>query len=205
MVSIHGPLGYEPNTLATAPLRCVHALWPLDWRAEDFAHEDPRARNIICWILTALGFEPMHLSTWSNVNANDNAFFENPLFSRGESGWCSDRTSTPGAWRHAEAQFLLSGVFFALAIPSVLPQLVCRCAERFTWCNGQIPSPARKALFCPFAPPQFVTRVSAPHLVISTLRASAWSSSCECLGRRWANEQAQCGKHNAPEKAETGA
>ena len=26
MVSIHGPLGYEPNTLATAPLRCEHAI-----------------------------------------------------------------------------------------------------------------------------------------------------------------------------------
>ena len=31
------------------------------------------------------------------------------ISSRGESGWCSDRTSTPGAWRHAEAQFLLLG------------------------------------------------------------------------------------------------
>ena len=26
MVSIHGPLGYEPNTLATAPLRCKRGL-----------------------------------------------------------------------------------------------------------------------------------------------------------------------------------
>ena len=30
---------------------------------------------------------------------------------RGESGWCSDGTSTPGAWRHAGVQFLLSGVY----------------------------------------------------------------------------------------------
>ena len=32
-------------------------------------------------------------------------------YSRGESGWCPDGTSTPGAWRHAGVQFLLSGVF----------------------------------------------------------------------------------------------
>ena len=31
---------------------------------------------------------------------------------RGESGWCSDVTSTHGAWRHAGVQFLLSGVSF---------------------------------------------------------------------------------------------
>ena len=30
---------------------------------------------------------------------------------RGESGWCLDMTSTHGAWRHAEVQFLLPGVF----------------------------------------------------------------------------------------------
>ena len=30
--------------------------------------------------------------------------------SRGESGWCSDETSTLGAWRHAGVRFLLSGV-----------------------------------------------------------------------------------------------
>ena len=29
---------------------------------------------------------------------------------RGESGWCSDVTSTHGAWRHAEVRFLLPGV-----------------------------------------------------------------------------------------------
>ncbi len=29
---------------------------------------------------------------------------------RGESGWCSDVTSTHGAWRHAGVRFLLSGV-----------------------------------------------------------------------------------------------
>ena len=29
--------------------------------------------------------------------------------SRGESGWCSDVTSTHGAWRHAGVRFLLSG------------------------------------------------------------------------------------------------
>ena len=31
------------------------------------------------------------------------------LIGRGESGWRSDWTSTPGAWRHAGARFLLSG------------------------------------------------------------------------------------------------
>jgi hypothetical protein len=31
------------------------------------------------------------------------------LFSRGESGWCSDVTSTHGAWRHAGIRFLLPG------------------------------------------------------------------------------------------------
>ena len=31
------------------------------------------------------------------------------LSGRGESGWCPDGTSTPGAWRHAGVQFLLSG------------------------------------------------------------------------------------------------
>ena len=30
---------------------------------------------------------------------------------RSESGWCSDVTSTHGAWRHAGVRFLLSGVF----------------------------------------------------------------------------------------------
>ena len=38
-------------------------------------------------------------------------------YSRGESGWCPDGTSTPGAWRHAGVQFLLSGA----AINSVDP------------------------------------------------------------------------------------
>ena len=33
------------------------------------------------------------------------------LPSRGESGWCSDMTSTHGAWRHAGVRFLLSGAF----------------------------------------------------------------------------------------------
>ena len=32
------------------------------------------------------------------------------LLGRGESGWCSDVTSTHGAWRHAGVRFLLSGV-----------------------------------------------------------------------------------------------
>ena len=32
-----------------------------------------------------------------------------PFARRGESGWCSDVTSTHGAWRHAGVRFLLSG------------------------------------------------------------------------------------------------
>ena len=31
------------------------------------------------------------------------------LYGRGESGWCSDVTSTHGAWRHAGVRFLLPG------------------------------------------------------------------------------------------------
>ena len=37
MVSIHGPLGYEPNTLATAPVRNACALHPAA-AAEDKGH-----------------------------------------------------------------------------------------------------------------------------------------------------------------------
>ena len=40
--------------------------------------------------------------------------FMDPLlwsWCRSESGWCSDVTSTHGAWRHAGVRFLLSGVF----------------------------------------------------------------------------------------------
>ena len=33
--------------------------------------------------------------------------------SRGESGWCLDMTSSQGAWRHAEVQFLLPGEWVA--------------------------------------------------------------------------------------------
>ena len=40
------------------------------------------------------------------------------LSSRGESGWCSDVTSTHGAWRHAGVRFLLSGVFCTRPITS---------------------------------------------------------------------------------------
>ena len=33
---------------------------------------------------------------------------------QGESGWCSDVTSTHGAWRHAGVRFLLSGATYSL-------------------------------------------------------------------------------------------
>ena len=36
---------------------------------------------------------------------------------RGESGWCSDMTSTHGAWRHAGARFLLSGDVWPVVCP----------------------------------------------------------------------------------------
>ena len=35
---------------------------------------------------------------------------------RGESGWCSDVTSTHGAWRHAGVRFPLSGDIMCLYI-----------------------------------------------------------------------------------------
>ena len=46
------------------------------------------------------------------------------LSSRGESGWCLDWTSTPGAWRHAGAQFPLPGALFALARACVFLSLL---------------------------------------------------------------------------------
>ena len=36
---------------------------------------------------------------------------------RGESGWCSDMTSTHGAWRHAGVRFLLSGDVWPVVWP----------------------------------------------------------------------------------------
>ena len=36
-------------------------------------------------------------------------FHDHEQSGRGESGWCSDMTSTHGAWRHAGIRFLLSG------------------------------------------------------------------------------------------------
>ena len=52
---------------------------------------------------------------------------------RGESGWCSDMTSTHGAWRHAGVRFLLSGecicfdttLWPALGLPSMAPMAGC--------------------------------------------------------------------------------
>jgi len=41
--------------------------------------------------------------------------------SRGESGWCSDMTSTHGVWRHTGVRFLLSGA--AAVLTSVLQRL----------------------------------------------------------------------------------
>ena len=44
---------------------------------------------------------------------------------RGESGWCPDGTSTPGAWRHAGVQFLLSGAMGRFVAQR--PHLVLAC------------------------------------------------------------------------------
>ena len=46
------------------------------------------------------------------------------VIGRGESGWCSDVTSTHGAWRHAGVRFLLPGEWlkeslFLVAFPTV--------------------------------------------------------------------------------------
>jgi hypothetical protein len=40
----------------------------------------------------------------------------NTVVGRGESGWCSDVTSTHGAWRHAGVRFLLPGVSFVSSV-----------------------------------------------------------------------------------------
>ena len=50
------------------------------------------------------------------------------LGSRGESGWCSDVTSTHGAWRHAGVRFLLRRVDGTMwvGVSSVCNFVVCR-------------------------------------------------------------------------------
>jgi hypothetical protein len=40
----------------------------------------------------------------------------NTVVGREESGWCSDVTSTHGAWRHARVRFLLPGVSFVSSV-----------------------------------------------------------------------------------------
>ena len=79
---------------------------------------------------------------------------------RGESGWCSDVTSTHGAWRHAGVRFLLSGVLYhnsdsekhkmtPAGLEPAIPGSVGRCLIH--WATGpvaillfQTPSPAWK-------------------------------------------------------------
>ena len=47
-------------------------------------------------------------------------------FCRGESGWCSDMTSTHGAWRHAGVRFLLFGAFLFISL--------LMCLYAFSFC-----------------------------------------------------------------------
>ena len=47
---------------------------------------------------------------------------------RGESGWCSDVTSTHGAWRHAGVRFLLPGICHP-------GEGVCERYDRFANCH----------------------------------------------------------------------
>ena len=53
---------------------------------------------------------------------------------RGESGWCSDMTSTHGVWRHTGVQFLLSGAFLMLACVFG-PQHVNTGSQWSVWCR----------------------------------------------------------------------
>ena len=60
---------------------------------------------------------------------------------RGESGWCSDWTSTPGAWRHAGAQFPLPGAFLHQRMQVAPGQKKSRMSREYVihlpvWPNG---------------------------------------------------------------------
>ena len=73
----------------------------------------PASQPSICSHRLACHFQSVVRSA-SIPNRCSAAHFANPwLWSwcRSESGWCSDVTSTHGAWRHAGVRFLLSGVF----------------------------------------------------------------------------------------------
>ena len=48
MVSIHGPLGYEPNTLTTAPLRCWNH-WTMQSSNQHFNASRNGTMNIFHW------------------------------------------------------------------------------------------------------------------------------------------------------------
>ena len=63
------------------------------------------------------------------LDCNCNALIK-LLESRGESGWCSDVTSTHGAWRHAGVRFPLSGVFITHEIIKTFNMRIKFIAER---------------------------------------------------------------------------
>ena len=92
------PVGFEPTQLALVELEstpldhsgkvsCCFGLWPNLWCADGFG----RRRRPSMVEAQALAIQRI---------------------GRGESGWCSDWTSTPGAWRHAGVQFPLPGAAF---------------------------------------------------------------------------------------------
>ena len=85
----------------------------------------PASQPSICSHRLACHFQSVVRSA-SIPNRHSAAHFANPwLWSwcRSESGWCSDVTSTHGAWRHAGVRFLLSGVFCARLITSTSHRL----------------------------------------------------------------------------------
>ena len=89
-------LGKENNNFANTRIK-----------AGDQAFANVRVRKFCVWACRIF-----------NTRFSDAAEFQRgiPLrrrsvVGRGESGWCSDVTSTHGAWRHAGVRFLLPGVF----------------------------------------------------------------------------------------------
>ena len=85
-----------------------------------------RAASVLQWLARPCGV--IHSGQSTCMPALKLPTIENPNCaydheSRGESGWCSDITSTGGVWRHTGVRFLLSGA--AAVLTSVLqrPQL----------------------------------------------------------------------------------
>ena len=91
MVSIHGPLGYEPNTRTTAPLRCL---------IDCALTRAPKQQHVaIC----GFGYDggsgsAMGVHACAQIALKVNAYFKIDLhaWGRGKSGWCPDVTSIHG-------------------------------------------------------------------------------------------------------------